>query len=123
MSLFKHSISRATQRSRNTAFRIHAQCPCYLDMRRQMYRAYSTAIDTLKVVLSTAVRPVLLYGAETRAVKKSQEKKLEVTEMRVLCAELEGGTRKQSNKSDDARKWRKYQRRLWKGGWDGMGKR
>ena len=32
----------------------------------------------------TVVRPALLYGAETWALKKAQEKKLEVAEMRML---------------------------------------
>ena len=32
----------------------------------------------------TVVRPALMYGAETLALKKTQEKKLEVTEMRML---------------------------------------
>ena len=32
----------------------------------------------------TAVRPALVYGAETRSTTKSQEKRLEVNEMRML---------------------------------------
>ena len=32
----------------------------------------------------TAIRPALIYGAETWALKKAQEKKLEVAEMRML---------------------------------------
>ena len=32
----------------------------------------------------TAVRPAMMYGAETWAVKKAQEKKLDVAEMRML---------------------------------------
>ena len=35
-------------------------------------------------VYRTVVRPALLYGAETWALKKAQEKKLEVAEMRML---------------------------------------
>ena len=35
-------------------------------------------------VYRTVVRPALMYGAETWALKKSQEKKLEVAEMRML---------------------------------------
>ena len=35
-------------------------------------------------VYRTLVRPALMYGAETCALKKAQEKKLEVTEMRML---------------------------------------
>ena len=32
----------------------------------------------------TVVRPALMYGTETRALKKAQEKKLDVAEMRML---------------------------------------
>ena len=35
-------------------------------------------------VSRTVVRPALMYGAETRALKKAQENKLEVAEMRML---------------------------------------
>ena len=35
-------------------------------------------------VYRTVVRPALVYGAEIWALKKAQEKKLEVTEMRML---------------------------------------
>ena len=35
-------------------------------------------------VYRTVVRPALVYGAETLALKKAQEKKLEVAEMRML---------------------------------------
>lgn len=35
-------------------------------------------------VYKTVVRPALLYGAQTWAIKKVQEKKLEVVEMRML---------------------------------------
>ena len=35
-------------------------------------------------VYKTVVRPAMMYGAETRAVKKAQEKKLDVAEMRML---------------------------------------
>ena len=37
-----------------------------------------------KVYLKTVVRPAMMYGAETWAVKKAQEKKLDVAEMRML---------------------------------------
>ena len=36
-------------------------------------------------VYRTVVRPALMYGAETWALKKAQEKKLEVAKMRMLC--------------------------------------
>ena len=43
-------------------------------------------------VYRTVVRPALMYGAETWALKKAQENKKEVAEMRMLqyygCAEL-----------------------------------
>ena len=35
-------------------------------------------------VYKTVVRPAMMYGTETWAVKKTQEKKLDVTEMRML---------------------------------------
>ena len=35
-------------------------------------------------VYKTAVRPAMMYGAEIWAVKKAQEKKLDVAEMRML---------------------------------------
>ena len=35
-------------------------------------------------VYKTVVRPAIVYGAETWAVKKAQEKKLDVAEMRML---------------------------------------
>ena len=35
-------------------------------------------------VYKSVVRPVMEYGAKTRAVKKAQEKKLDVAEMRML---------------------------------------
>ena len=35
-------------------------------------------------VYRTVVRPALMYGAETWTLKKAQEKKLEVAEMRML---------------------------------------
>ena len=46
-------------------------------------------------VYRTVVRPSLMYGVETWALKKAQENKLEVAEMRMLfgCAELRSWTR------------------------------
>ena len=35
-------------------------------------------------VYKTVVRPAMMYGAETWAVKKTQQKKLDVAEMRML---------------------------------------
>ena len=35
-------------------------------------------------VYKTVVRPAMMYGAETWALKKAQEKKLDVAEMRML---------------------------------------
>ena len=35
-------------------------------------------------VYRTVVRPALMYRAETRALKKAKERKLEVAEMRML---------------------------------------
>ena len=35
-------------------------------------------------IQETVVRPAMMYGAQTWAVKKAQEKKLDVAEMRML---------------------------------------
>lgn len=35
-------------------------------------------------IYKTMIRPVMVYGAETRALKKTEERKLERTEMRML---------------------------------------
>ena len=43
-----------------------------------------TKRDSQGEVYKTVVRPAMVYGAETLAVKKSQENKLEVAEMRML---------------------------------------
>ena len=40
--------------------------------------------EDLGEVYRTGVRPALMYGADTWALKKAQEKKLEATEMRML---------------------------------------
>ena len=37
-------------------------------------------------VYKTVVRPAMMYSAETWAVKKPQEKKLDVAEMRILMS-------------------------------------
>ena len=47
-------------------------------------------------VYRTVLRPTLMYGAETWALKKAHEKKLEVAEMRICydgCAGLRSWTR------------------------------
>ena len=41
-------------------------------------------MKTKMKVYRTVVRPALMYGAETRALKKAHENKLEVVEMRML---------------------------------------
>ena len=41
-------------------------------------------------VYKTIVKPAMIYGAETWAVKKAQEKKLDVTEMRMLLRWMNG---------------------------------
>ena len=49
--------------------------------------SYMLHIISLRVkgkVYKTVVRPAMMYGAETWAVKKAQEKKLDVAEMRML---------------------------------------
>ena len=51
--------------------------------------------NTKRKVFRTVVRPALMYGAETCALQKAQENKLEVTEMRMLdgCSESRCWTR------------------------------
>ena len=62
-------------------------------------------------VYRTVLRPTLLvYGAETRALKKAQEKKLEVAEMRILrwmCGVIRGTTKvgKITKKVQERLKW------------------
>ena len=57
---------------------------------RNWKRAYGVLCDrrmNVKIkgnVYRTMVRPALMYGAETLALKKAHEKKLEVAEMRML---------------------------------------
>ena len=36
-------------------------------------------------VFKVAVRPAMTFGAETWNIKKAQEKKLDVAEMKILC--------------------------------------
>ena len=50
----------------------------------------------------TIVRPVILYGAETWAVKEERVKKLEVVEMRCLRA-IRGVTRRERMRNEDIR--------------------
>ena len=42
------------------------------------------SLRVMAKVYNTVVRPAMIYGAETWAVKKAQEKKLDVAEMRML---------------------------------------
>ena len=51
-------------------------------------------------VYKTMVRPVILYGAETWAVKEEHVKKLEVVEMRCLRA-IRGVTRRERKRNED----------------------
>lgn len=53
-------------------------------------------------VYKTMVRPVILYGAETWAVKEEHVKKLEVAEMRCLRA-IRGVTRRERMRNEDIR--------------------
>ena len=53
-------------------------------------------------VYKTMVRPVILYGAETWAVKEEHVKKLEVVEMRCLRA-IRGVTRRERMRNEDIR--------------------
>ena len=45
---------------------------------------HCSTIITVFLFYKTVVRPAMMYGAETWAVKKAQEKKLDVAEMRML---------------------------------------
>ena len=61
-------------------------------------------------VYKTIVRPAMMYGAETWAVEKAHEKKMEVAEMKMLrwmC----GVTRLDTRRLEEARKWMRFQRR------------
>ena len=51
-------------------------------------------------VYKTMVRPVILYGAETWAVKEEHVNKLEVVEMRCLRA-IRGVTRRERKRNED----------------------
>ena len=53
-------------------------------------------------VYKTMVKPVILYGAETWAVKEGHVKKLEVVEMRCLRA-IRGVTRRERMRNEDIR--------------------
>ena len=70
------------------------------------------------MVYRTVVRPALMYGAETWALKKAQENKLEVAEMRMLrwmC----GVTKLDKIRNERIRglqKWGKSQRKYRRGG-------
>ena len=55
-------------------------------------------------VYRTVVRPALMYGAETWALKRAQEKKLEVVEMRMqrwMCGVTKLDNNKWMNKRDN----------------------
>ena len=54
-------------------------------------------------VYMTVVRPAMMYGAETWAVKKAQEKKLDVVEMRIL--RWISGVTKQDRIRNEIIKW------------------
>ena len=61
-------------------------------------------------VYKTIVRPAMVYGAETWAVKKAHEKKMEVAEMKMLRW-MSGVTRLdkiRNEKIKDARKWDRF---------------
>ena len=50
----------------------------------KLYICRSNYIPVKGKVYKTVVRPAMMYDAETWAVKKAQEKKLDVAEMRML---------------------------------------
>ena len=51
---------------------------------RPIYNTDKCLGQVKRKVYKTVVRPAMVYGAETRAVKKAQGKKLDVAEMRML---------------------------------------
>ena len=69
-------------------------------------------------VYKTIVRPAMVYGAETWAVKKAHEKKMEVAEMKMLRVSVE--TRSET-RSEEPLKWERFQRRSKNAGCDGTG--
>ena len=64
-------------------------------------------------VYKTVVRPAMMYGAETWAVKKTQEKKLDVAEMRMLrwMSESPSWTELGMKELEGQRSWEKYPRK------------
>ena len=74
-------------------------------------------------VYTTVVRPAMMYGAETWAVKKAQEKKLDVAEMRMLrwmsgVTELDGNRNARNRGTTNVGEISKKCRNV---GWSGMG--
>ena len=74
-------------------------------------------VVTLRIKDHCVVRPAMMYGAETWAVKKAQEKKLDVAETRMLrwmC-----GVAKMDrirNELEGQQRWEKYPRKCRKVG-------
>ena len=68
----------------------------------------------------------MVYGAETWAVKKAHEKKMEVAEMQMLrwmCGVTVslGWTRSETRRPEEARKWERFQIRSKNAGCDDTG--
>ena len=62
-------------------------CLLLTDLRKRVSGILCDRRISLRVkgkVYKTVVRPAMMYGAEAWAVKKAQEKKLDVAEMRML---------------------------------------
>ena len=55
-----------------------------IDMSRSSTQDALSEMNERGKVYKTVVRPAMMYGAETWAVKKAHEKKLDVAEMRML---------------------------------------
>ena len=74
-------------------------------------------------VYKTVVRPAMMYGAETWAVKKTQEKKLDVAEMRMLrwMSGVTNLDRIRNERIRGSRRWDKCPRKCRKVGLSGMG--
>ena len=74
-------------------------------------------------IYKTVARPAMMYGAETWAVKKAQEKKFDVAEMRMLRL-VSGVTKLNRIRNERIRgtmKVGEISRKYRKVGWSGMG--
>ena len=74
------------------------------------YKMHMISVIPVKLkgkVYKTVIRPAMLYGPETWATMKTQEKRIDVNEMRMLrgCAEQHAKTRSGTNTSEEQQEW------------------